>query len=228
MLGPESRGGIGQSRPSSWSLRSKRFRFLPSRGVKIGGNELPPLRAPRAARTTGTPECSVPAGRGAQGRAVSWGRPDAARGSRRVGWAKPEKAPTCAAARSERGAEPGLAGALGQPGDGLAVRGVHREGWLRASSRRRPGGAPPLTPASSPPRRGNSGSRGSGRSNRHGGAAEEEAEEEEVFARGSRFLLPGWASVGGGEGRAAAGISRLGPQGPERGTRCPLLTHCAT
>lgn len=80
------------------------------------------------------------------------GGPDAPRETRRVGCAKREKAPTCAAARSERGAEPGLAGALGQRGDSLAVRGVHREGWLRASSRRGTGGAPPLTPASSPPR----------------------------------------------------------------------------
>lgn len=59
-----------------------------------------------------------------------------------VAWVKPKKELTCAAARSERGARRGRAGALGQPGDGLGGRGVHRARGQGASSRRGLGGVP--------------------------------------------------------------------------------------
>lgn len=41
------------------------------------------------------------------------------------------------------------------------------------------------------------------------------------------FPPPRLGERGGGEGRAEAGISQLGPQGPKRGTRCSFPPHCA-
>lgn len=87
-------------------------------------------------------------------------------------------------------------------------------------------GPPPLSSRLFSTRLRNGGSCGGGGSNRHrsGGGGEEEGGG--VCAR-LAFPPPGLGERGGGEGRAAAGMSRLGPRGPERGTRCPLPPHYA-
>lgn len=143
-----------------------------------------------------------------------------------VAWGKPKQQPTCAAARSERGARRGRAGAPGQPGDGLGEREVHRACRLRASHSRGSGGGPsPRLPPLLHPAWGNGGSYGGVGSNRHrggggGGGDTGGGGGGGVCAR-LAFPPPGLGERGGGEGRAAAGMSRLGPQGTERGTRCP-------
>lgn len=128
---------------------------------------------------------------------------------------KPEKAPTCAAGRSERGARPGRAGARGQLGDGLGRRGAHRAPWRRASSRRGLGRGPSarLPPLLHPAED----TTGPAAAAAATGTVAAEEEEEEVSARDSRFLLPGWASAG----EARGGQDRGSPVSVPRDLRGP-------
>ena len=89
--------------------------------VQLGDNEVAinflSRDTPCATRTAGTPlECPIPAFPPARERRgqqeVGDGR-DAAGGGGGVSWARPQEAPTCAAARSEPGTRPGRAGVRG-------------------------------------------------------------------------------------------------------------------
>lgn len=128
------------------------------------------------------------------------------------------------AARSQRGVGPGRAGARGQLGAGLGGRDFHRGPGLRAGSRRKPGGEPwaRLPPLLRPAEDTRDPAAAAAAATGTAAAAAEEEVEEEVSARGSRFLLAGWASAGEARGGQDWGISRFGPPGPPRGTRRPL------
>lgn len=174
--------------------------FLPGEHPRARGRQ----KRPRAA---GTRLLRGP------GSAGGGARPGCPGGSSGAACAKPEKAPTCAAARSERGARPGRAGARGQRGDGLGGRGGHRAPWRRASSRRGPGGGPEarLPPLLHPAEV----TAGPAAAAATGTVAAKE--EEEVSARDSRFLLPGWASAG----EARGGQDRGSPDSVPRDLRGP-------
>lgn len=143
-----------------------------------------------------------------------------------VAWGKPKQQPTCAAARSERGARRGRAGAPGQPGDGLGEREVHRACGLRASHSRGSGGGPsPRLPPLLHPAGETAGPTAASAATATGtvAAATQEEEEEEVSARGSRFLLLGWASAEGARGGRQRGCPDSVP-GELRGGRGALST----
>lgn len=112
---------------------------------------------------------------------------------------KPQRAPTCTAARSELRARLGRAGAPGRRGAGLGGRGAHHAELAALFRGGGPGGIPS---AGLPPRlhpaedtAGPAAAAATGTAARGAAAAAEE-----VSARGSRFLLPGWASAGEARG----------------------------
>lgn len=122
-------------------------------------------------------------------------------------------------ARARAGARRCSGAAWGPPG--RAGRPLRRAG---CALRRLGAGRDPLrsAPASSSPSWGHGGSRGGG-SNRHGSAAAAAAAKEEVSARGSRFLLPGWASAGEARGGQKPGSPNSVPRDLRGGRAAPSL-----
>nr|XP_051685598.1 collagen alpha-2(I) chain [Oryctolagus cuniculus] len=161
----------------------------------------------------GVPRCGIP-----PTRRLAGDEGEAAQGAYLCGGALRTRGPA-GARRCCSGASWGRPGRAGHPSCGAsrALPAAGGRGWLPWA------GLPPLLhPAED--RAGPTATTATGTEARTAAAAdeeEEEAVEEEVSARAARVSSSRLGERGGGEGRAAAGISLPRPPGAERGPRCP-------